>query len=517
MLWRAPLCGPAPVAAGRRAMRSPITATLLYNHLQCPHRVFKDAFADPALRDPVSPFVQMLWERGTVYEKETISDLGVPFTDLSAFRGENKVRETRAAIERRDALIYGGRLAADELLGEPDLLRKEGPGYVAIDIKSGSAEEGGDGEEDAKPKESYGVQLALYADILQRLKVSAGRYGAIWDVHGDEVRYELDLPLGPKSRSIEQVYRDAKAAVERTLAREQHTLPARTSVCKQCVWQRSCLREMKGAGDLSLLPQLGRAKRDALLPAFATVQGLASADLSRYVGAKKSPFPGVSANALAKFQVRARLAVDPDPVPFFRETVELPTNPLEVFFDIEDDPMRGVVYLHGFIVRRNGDSRNEKFVAVYAERPSEQAERNAFAAAWAFLLEYADHVVYCYSSHERTMYRKLQRKYPEVCSAQDVEALFSRGRSFDLFYGAVFKSEWPTLDWSIKSLAKFLKFQWRDADPSGAASIEWFDQWVRTQDPAIKQRILDYNEDDCRAMRVLLDRMRQMETRRDGN
>jgi predicted RecB family nuclease len=36
-------------------------------------------------------------------------------------------------------------------------------------------------------------------------------------------------------------------------------------------------------------------------------------------------------------------------------------------------------------------------------------------------------------------------------------------------------------------------------------------QWVKTQDPKIKQRILDYNEDDCVAIRVLLDRMRQME------
>jgi predicted RecB family nuclease len=34
----------------------------------------------------------------------------------------------------------------------------------------------------------------------------------------------------------------------------------------------------------------------------------------------------------------------------------------------------------------------------------------------------------------------------------------------------------------------------------GAASIEWFDRWIKTGDPAIRQRILDYNEDDCRAM-----------------
>jgi uncharacterized protein len=493
-----------------------ITASLLYNHLSCPHRVAMDAFADPSKRDPVSPFVQLLWEKGSLFEKETMAGLGVPFVDLSVFRSEEKERQTRTAMMRGEALIYGGRLSVDELLGEPDLLRKEGAGYAAIDIKSGSWDEGGDDEEDRRPKRTYGVQLALYTDILERLRASAGRYGYIWDVHGDEVRYDLDVKLGPRSPSISQLYRDAKSEVERTLAQEHKPRPAAASVCKLCAWWSSCLREMQAAGDLSLLPQLGRAKRDALTDAFATVRSLASADLSRYAGAKKSPFPGVSATTLAKLQARAKLAVDPHPVPFFRKPVELPTNPLELFFDIEDDPMRDLVYLHGFIVRRNGDWNNEKFVAVFAEQANERGERDAFAAAWDFLSRHAAYMVYHYSKHERTQYCKLQQKYPQVCSAADAEALFSPGRSFDLYFDAVFKSEWPTLDWSIKSLAKFLKFRWRDADPSGAASIEWFDQWVRTQDPAVKQRILDYNEDDCRAMRVLLDAMREMDVRDAG-
>jgi len=34
-------------------------------------------------------------------------------------------------------------------------------------------------------------------------------------------------------------------------------------------------------------------------------------------------------------------------------------------------------------------------------------------------------------------------------------------------------------------------------------------------DPARKRRILDYNEDDCRAMRVLLDALRGLPVRRD--
>jgi len=34
-------------------------------------------------------------------------------------------------------------------------------------------------------------------------------------------------------------------------------------------------------------------------------------------------------------------------------------------------------------------------------------------------------------------------------------------------------------------------FQWRDTDPSGAASVQWFHQWVETGDIDIWNRILD--------------------------
>lgn len=71
-------------------------------------------------------------------------------------------------------------------------------------------------------------------------------------------------------------------------------------------------------------------------------------------------------------------------------------------------------------------------------------------------------------------------------------------------------TEWPTRDHSIKTLAKFLGFSWRDTHPSGAASIEWFDRRIQTADTTVKQRILDYNEDDCVATRVVLDSIRSL-------
>src|SRR4051794_37983203 len=128
-----------------------ITASILYALVQCPHRVALDAFEDPAKRDPVSPFVEMLWQRGFKYERQVIEGLETPFLDLSGLPAETREAATLAAMQRREPLIYSGRIADGDLLGEPDLLRLEGTGYVAGDIKSGAGEEGGDDETDGKP------------------------------------------------------------------------------------------------------------------------------------------------------------------------------------------------------------------------------------------------------------------------------------------------------------------------------------------------------------------------------
>jgi len=115
-----------------------ITAALLYDLIQCPHRPTMDLFGDPSKRDEIGAFVQLLWEKGKAFEHEVIDGLKVPICDLSGFSGDEKESHTFEAMRRCEPLIYSGRISGDDLLGEPDLLRREGDGYVAGDIKSGS-------------------------------------------------------------------------------------------------------------------------------------------------------------------------------------------------------------------------------------------------------------------------------------------------------------------------------------------------------------------------------------------
>jgi predicted RecB family nuclease len=81
----------------------------------------------------------------------------------------------------------------------------------------------------------------------------------------------------------------------------------------------------------------------------------------------------------------------------------------------------------------------------------------------------------------------------------------------DLYFDVIKRAtEWPLSSQSIKAIAKYLGFRWRDTNPSGATSIEWYNRWIETVDPAIKQRILDYNEDDCLATGVVVDGIRAL-------
>lgn len=66
----------------------PITASMLYDLIACPHRVTMDLYADPADRDEISPFIKMRWEKRSAHEDAIMGRLG----DFSLFGGLYRAR-----------------------------------------------------------------------------------------------------------------------------------------------------------------------------------------------------------------------------------------------------------------------------------------------------------------------------------------------------------------------------------------------------------------------------------------
>lgn len=489
----------------------PITGSMLYDLVNCRHRVTMDLFADPAERDAVSPFVRLLWERGAAHEKEVVAGIGDPFVDLSMYDGIAKEQLTLAAMDRGEPLIYSGRITSDDLIGEPDLLRKDGIGYVAGDIKSGAGEEGATDDHEGRPKIHYAVQLALYTDILERLGRSAGRRPFVWDIHSKEIPYDLMESRGKRNpRRLWDDYEEYLSEARNIAARVAQTLPAySTGICKNCVWYTTCIKRLEATNDLTLIPELGRTKRDVMINRISSIRELALIDQGNFLDEGKTVFAGIGPTTLAKMQERAKLLSSEDGKPYLTAPVNLPAADKELFFDIEVDPWRDFCYLHGFVERRNGNNETERFVSFFADAMTPEAEERAFAEALHYMQESQPCAIYYYSKYERTIYRNLCKKYPDVCTQDQIEDLFDPAHSVDLYNDVVKKAtEWPTRDFSIKTLAEYLDFKWKDPHPSGAASIEWFYRWMETGSPEIRKRILEYNEDDCRATRVLLDAIR---------
>ena len=274
-------------------------------------------------------------------------------------------------MHRREPLIYSARIRADDLLGDPDLLRLEGDRYVAGDIKSGAGEEGP--EDLSKPKLHYAVQIALYTAILERKGLSAGRRPFIWDIHGEEVVYDLEAPQGPGNpTTLWQEYQQCLEEARQIVARTQETLPAYSGTCKLCWWYSECQVRLEALDDLTLLPELGRSKRDILRDRIPSITALAEIIPDGFLIAdgKKTVFPRIGPDTLIKFHERAKLVKSPNPRPYLSQPIQLPLSDLEVFFDVEVDPMRDFTYQHGFIERRGGDSGTETYTAQFADQVS---------------------------------------------------------------------------------------------------------------------------------------------------
>ena len=143
------------------------------------------------------------------------------------------------------------------------------------------------------------------------------------------------------------------------------TQAAYSSACKFCHWYSACVEDLVARDDLTQIPELGRPKREAMLPHLQTVSELANCNPNAFVKRKRTVFSGVGPDTLQRFHLRANLLANKNSKPLLRMPIQLPGHDLELFFDIEVDPMRGICYLHGFVERRSRDNATERFIAFF--------------------------------------------------------------------------------------------------------------------------------------------------------
>jgi hypothetical protein len=194
----------------------------------------------------------------------------------------------------------------------------------------------------------------------------------------------------------------------------------------------------------------------------------------------------------------------------------------DVEVDVDMESYEDATYLWGAVVTCKtpvaGVREGYHAFVEWGPLTLEREARN-FARFWRWLTELQSHAraadktfaAYCFwaNAEDGAMNRAVSADLDDGPTLADLEAFRSASPACWIDVHDVVKrrvqTEGPL---GLKALASAAGFTWRDENPSGEASILWYEVAVGADAEAAarsRQRLLDYNEDDCRATRALRD------------
>jgi len=188
-----------------------------------------------------------------------------------------------------------------------------------------------------------------------------------------------------------------------------------------------------------------------------------------------------------------------------KELIVFPERKVEIFLDLEGtDPMMvgeeiiQIDYLIGILVRTNSE---EKYVSFTARDLNH--EKEMLLEFLSFIKKQKDYVIYHYYYYEKTHLNKMMEKY-EIDKATRAKVF---DHMIDVYKVATDSVAFPTYGNGLKKIAAFLGFSWRHKDVSATESITMYLDYVEKpeKNKSKFQLILDYNEDDCIATKVIKD------------
>jgi predicted RecB family nuclease len=504
---------------------------------------------------PDGPFRTELARRGHAFETDVIAELIALHPDAvvidRSLTPAKRQAATDEAIAAKERLIIGPRLRHDERsgrLGEPDLLVRRGPaGYLPVDIKhhrtldpqqpgdlrgvSGLAELGHRAVV-PRPREAGAhdahrddlLQLAHYWRLLEDLGAAAlgppsgaivGRERRVVWFDLTEQRFGDDGGRGERRSALAvydaeyaERYRVAAAAAQHLVdaSRPLPLVPVSIAECPDCTWREHCGAYLEDRQDVSLLPRVTRPAWEALHRAGVdTIPELAALRDVTVV-------PGMTEGALASAIAHAR-ARNGEAVAYRRPgATGVRVERADVEVDVDMENVEDGAYLWGaYVTDRAGAGIVTPGYHAFVDWDADAtiAGVRAFAGFWPWFTELRRTCAergltlraYCWS--EAAENRWLRAGARAIRAEQDVEDFIASEQWVDLmrvFDGQVITGRGR----GLKVVAPLLGFAWADDDPSGAASMVWWQEAVDAERPPaereqLRARLLAYNADDVRA------------------
>jgi len=299
--------------------------------------------------------------------------------------------------------------------------------------------------------------------------------------------------------------------------------------CVDCVFRDHCRRELEERDDVSLT-HYTNFEQQRLLHEFGvhTRVDLARLDARLARVARRTPSDSPAREAVLAAAIerlddliyRARVHVVGSLLRIVdADEVGCPSADVEV--DVDMESYGDHTYLWGAVVRcasgLTGVETGYRSFVVW-EGLDAASEARVFADFWRWfsaLREDCDarglrFAAYCFwaQAEDGAMNRSVQTPLSGGPTMSDLDEFRGRRPSQWIDLHELVKTQLQTSGpLGLKVLARAAGFDWRDENPSGEASMRWFESAAAGGEEAAawRQRILDYNEDDCRATQALRD------------
>jgi hypothetical protein len=163
---------------------------------------------------------------------------------------------------------------------------------------------------------------------------------------------------------------------------------------------------------------------------------------------------------------------------------DIRTTSVSIYLDMEGLPEENFIYLIGGIIT-HADQPDQTF-SFWANDRSE--ERLIFDRLRHLVATYTNATIYHYGSYET----KAFKKSGFVIGDNRLVNLLGYLRTH--VYPPIYTN-------GLKELAKYIGFSWADPQATGLKSIDWRKTWEKTHDDCWKERLIQYNLDDCTALK----------------
>jgi len=467
-----------------------LDAQLLLFYQRCNRRAFLDVYGDPSRQDQASDYLLKLMRDSWEYHRTVLR--GWNYHQLKYIRGDWQAgaEATRELMGQGVDCIHKGVLLYHDdrgvtLLSRPDLLVKcstadvqiksdLGPwSYIPHQIKLGK-----------RPKLDYQIVAAFHAWVLAQVQGLMPETSIL--ILRGRSDYQVNL-----AKLQDRFHQTLNACIQMLLSRTEPEVFISRQRCNLCHWYSSCYATAKSELHLSLLAGVTPSRYDYLQTlGLTTVASLAAIEPA----VLEPELSGPIARQLvlqAKSTLTGKALVKSD-------LTLLPVAPVEIYFDIEAEPELDLDYLLGLLVV-DRSSGTDRFYPLLAEKPV--LEQSIWEQFLELVWRYPDAPIFHFCDYEVKTVRRLARRYqtpspqwePLLTRLVDVHQLVTQGAIL------------PVESYSLKSIARWVGFEWRDSDASGAQSLYWYDQWQQTGDRAFGDAIVRYNEDDCRATQRVKD------------